>query len=282
MTTGAVIFAQNNSSIDYTKLAVYAANRVSTYLDIPVTLITDNKLWLEEKYPSHSFSNVIEISSEFNNQQKRFYDGSLSSKVLDWKNLSRGSVYDLSPYNTTLVLDSDYIISSSVLKSALDTPYDFQIYKKSFDLAGWRISKEFERINQYSIPFYWATVFVFKKGLLSQTLFDLVNYIKQNWFYFRILYSIESELFRNDFAFSIAIHILNGKTNGEFASELPGTMTFTTDKDILLDVDSTKLKFLLEKEGHLGEYIAASARGIDIHILNKYSLSRFIDGGTGV
>ena len=282
MTTGAVIFAQNNSSIDYTKLAIYAGARVNKYLDIPVTLITDNKKWLDEKYTSHPFDNVIEISQDFNNQQKRFYDGSLTSKILDWKNLSRGSVYDLTPYDTTLVLDSDYIISSNILKKSFSDTHDFQIYKKSFDLAGWRNTAEFDRINQYSIPFYWATVFVFKKSLLTQTLFDLVKYIKGNWLYFRILYNIDSELFRNDFAFSIAIHILNGKTNGEFATDLPGTMTYTTDKDILLKVENDQVNFLLEKEGHLGEYIAAKISGLDVHVLNKYSLSRFIDGGKGV
>ena len=41
MTTGAVIFAQNNSSLDYTKLAGFAAKRVKEYLGIPVSVITD-------------------------------------------------------------------------------------------------------------------------------------------------------------------------------------------------------------------------------------------------
>jgi hypothetical protein len=191
-------------------------------------------------------------------------------------------VYELTPYDTTLVLDSDYIINSSILKKSFDNSYDFQIYKNSFDLAGWRDNTEFKRINQYSIPFYWATVFVFRKSLVTQSLFDLITYIKNNWLYFRVLYNIDSELFRNDFAFSIAIHIMNGKTNGEFAVELPGTMSYTTDKDILLKVTDNRMNFLLEKEGHLGQYIAAKTSGIDVHVLNKYSLSRFIDGGTGV
>ena len=282
MTVGAIIFAQNNSSIDYTKLAVYSASRVIKYLEIPVTLITDNKQWLEKNYSSHPFDNVIEISPTDNNQQKRFYDGALSSKILDWKNLSRSSVYDLTPYETTLVLDSDYIINSSILKKSFSNIHDFQIYKKSFDLAGWRNASEFDRINQYSIPFYWATVFLFRKSLLTQTLFDLIKYIKSNWLYFRVLYNIDSEIFRNDFAFSIAINILNGKTNGEFAVELPGTMTYVTDKDILLKIQDSQMNFLLEKEGHLGEYIAAKTSALDVHVLNKYSLSRFIDGGFGV
>jgi hypothetical protein len=42
------------------------------------------------------------------------------------------------------------------------------------------------------------------------------------------------------------------------------------------------MKFLLEKENHLGEYTAISLNNIDVHIMNKLSLSRFIDGGLGV
>jgi hypothetical protein len=169
-----------------------------------------------------------------------------------------------------------------MLKKAFDREYDIQLYKNSFDLAGWRNKSEFERINQYSIPFYWATVFFFRKTPITKTFFDLISYIKLNWLYFRMLYSIDSEMYRNDFAFSIAINIMNGKTNGEFVTELPGTMTYCTDRDILIKIDDNKVKLLIEKEDRYGEYMAAKATGIDIHVMNKVSLIRFIDGGNGV
>lgn len=282
MTVGAIIFAQNNSSIDYTKLAVYASKRIKKYLDIPVSLVTDNPQWLLDKYPDHIFDQVIEIQHSKNNQQKRFYDGSISSKILDWKNLSRSQVYELTPYDRTLVIDSDYIINSSILKSALYNEFEFQIYKKSIDLAGWRPVDEFDRINQYSIPFYWATTFIFEKNQVTATFFDLISYIKTNWSYFRVLYSIDSSTFRNDFAFSIAIHIMNGKANGDFAVELPGTMIFLTDRDVLVESIDNKMKFLLEKKGHLGEYVAGKTTGLDLHVMNKSSLLRIIDEETNV
>lgn len=281
MTTGALIFAHNNSGIDYTKLAVYCANRVKQFLDIPVSIVTDNPKWLYDQYPTHPFENVIEIQTE-SAEQKLFYDGALSSRKLEWKNLSRNQSFNLTPYDKTLVLDSDYLINSSVLKIALERDEHFQIYKKSFDLAGWRNTSSFERINGYSIPFYWATVFVFKKSFLTQAFFDLVSYIKQNWLYFRVLYSIENTIFRNDYAFSIAIHIMNGKMSGDFAIELPGTMSYLLDKDILVSANNGKIKFLSEKQNHLGEYIAGKIENVDVHVMNKVSLTRVIDGGQGV
>jgi hypothetical protein len=181
-----------------------------------------------------------------------------------------------------LVIDSDYILNSNVLAAAFLNTHDFQIYRNSFDLAAWRLGTEFQRINQYSIPFYWATAFVFNKNNITECFFNLVAYIKTNWIYFRNLYNIEHAIFRNDFAFSIAIHIMNGKTNGEFAQELPGTMTYSTDKDILIEANNASMKFLIEKQHNPGEYTLAKTQGIDVHVMNKLSLSRIIDGEINV
>lgn len=276
MSTGALIFAHNNSAVDYVKLATFSAQRIRQYLDIPVSIVTDDVDWLLENHPDHPFDQIIESPGEFATT-KFFYDGSLASKELEWKNLSRCQAYELTPYDKTLVIDSDYIINSSILKLALDRNDVFQIYQKSYDVAGWRDQTCFERLNPYSIPFYWATVFIFEKNEITRALFDLVAYIKQNYRYFRILYNIDAILYRNDFAFSIAIHIMNGKTNGKFVTELPGTMMYIRDRDVLIGMDNNKMQLLVEKENHLGEYIAAKTEGVDLHVMNKISLSRIID-----
>jgi hypothetical protein len=283
-TVGAVIFAQNNSSIDYVKLAIFASTRIKTFLNIPVSIITDSADWMLKTYPKESkiFDQIIKIENVSTPNQKRFNDGTLSSKFLEWKNLSRNSVYDLTPYDKTLVIDSDYIINSSVLTNALNSDHSFQIYKDCFSLSSWRGTTEFNRINQYSIPFYWATTFIFEKTIEVKYFFTVVEHIKTNWQYFRTLYSIEVPTFRNDFAFSIAIHLMNSKTSGMFAQELPGKMFYISDRDLLISLDDVKMKFLIEKENYLGEYTAASMNNTDVHIMNKLSLSRFIDGGLGV
>lgn len=282
MTNGAIIFAQNSANLDYVKMAVFAAKQITEHLDIPVSIITDSAAWLKQGYPDHKFDHVIPIGYAENNQYKKINDGALASKTIEWKNFTRDRVYDLTPYDKTLVIDSDYIINSSVLKSAFENHYDFQIYKKSMDLAAWRSRDEFVRVSQWSIPFYWATTFIFTKNDIMDSFFNLIAYIKSNWTYFRTLYRITSGAYRNDYAFSIAIHIMNGKTNGEFATELPGTMTYSTDRDFLISKDGDKLKFLIEKENYIGEYTLAKTQGIDVHVMNKLSLCRCIDGGSGV
>lgn len=278
MTHGAVIFAQNNGAIDYVKIATFSARQINRYLNVPVSLITDSP---DAVTDTDVFDKVIVINSN-TSQTKQFYDGTLTSKQLVWKNQSRSQVFDLTPYDTTLVIDSDYIINSPVLLPAFDSNSNFQIYRTSLDLAGWRNTNSFDRLNQYSIPFYWATTFIFKKDAVTQAFFNIVDNIKLNWEYYRLLYTIDSKVFRNDFAFSIAIHIMNNNTTGEFATALPGNMTYILDRDLLVDIADDKMKFLVEKEGYHGEYTLVKTTGLDVHVMNKLSLLRVVEGGQGV
>lgn len=279
MKKGALIFAHNNNTIDYVKLAVFAAKRVNKYLEIPVTLVTDVPVTDEI---ASSFDKVILVDTTKDSQVKKFYDGTMFASNVEWKNFTRSQVYDLTPYDKTLVIDSDYIINSSVLKPAFDIDSDFQIYQTSFPLAAWRNDSTFQRLNQYSIKFYWATAFIFEKNPVTEAFFNLVLTIKDNWSYYKTLYHLESDMFRNDFAFSIAIHIMNDETDGDFATTLPGNMTYILDRDLLVSATDDKMQFLVEKEQYYGEYTLVKTTGLDVHVINKQSLLRYIDGGSGV
>ena len=150
------------------------------------------------------------------------------------------------------------------------------------DLAEWRSDDEFRRIHDRSIKFYWATAFIFKKNSTMESFFNLISYIRSNWDYYRMLYDIDTSLFRNDYAFSIAIHIFNSKIDNDFAVELPGKIIYSRDTDILVDMKESSMKFLIEKQNYQGEYVLAKTNDLDVHVMNKFSLSRFIDGGAGV
>jgi hypothetical protein len=281
MSKGVVIFAQNNSELDYAKIALFAAKRVREYLDVPVTLITDSKDWLLSSQPEAEsvFDQIIPVWYE-TTQTRKFFDGSLSSKKLIWKNLNRFDAFNLSPYDETLVIDSDYIICSDNLNKVWGSKNNFMIYRQGYDLAQWRDTSSFEYINQYSIPFYWATVFYFRKDKVNQSFFRLVQLVKENWQYYKYLYNIDSALFRNDFAFSIAIHIMNGCVDGNFAKPLPGKLIHAFDRDIMIDLKEDSMKVLIEKEKYNGEYTLIKTTGLDIHMMNKFSLSRYLDGVT--
>lgn len=274
MTKGVILFAHNNGEIDYIKLAKFAAKRVKKCLNLPVSLITDKKTKITGL--KKIFDKIIFTDTDIESR-RYFYDGVDQSKILTWKNGSRSNVYDLTPYEETLVLDVDYIISSKVLLSCWDRKEDFLIYRDSYDLSGWRDDSSFRSVSEYSIPFYWATVFWFRKSAEVQMFFNIVDHIKNNWHYYKILYQIHSTNFRNDHAFSIALHTMNGFTNGYFAGHLPGKMFYIYDLDFLEKIDDDDMLFLVQKKNSNNDYIFVKTHGLDVHVMNKYSLLRMID-----
>ena len=276
MTKGAVLIANNNACIDYVKQAVYLAERIHKYLDVPVSIITNSANYLKENFDEYLFDNIIEHQSADNNKRIMF-DGEFSQRTINWQNSNRMSAYELSPYDQTLLMDTDYIINNSLLKNVFDTKNDFMLYKNGYDLAQTRTTDEFDRVSDTSIDFYWATVVYFTKCDQNETFFNLVKHIKQEWNYYTRIYRLPSVVYRNDYAFSIALHIMNGFQSGSFAQKLPGKLHYIVDKDLLIKHDGEKMTFCVAKEDRPGEYTLLKTDNLNIHVMNKLSLQREID-----
>jgi len=274
---GVLLFARNNSTIDYVKQAVFLANRIKQYLNIPTSIVTDSVDYLKDNFDSSIFDRIIPVEYENSMNNRRYSDGALHSIVLNFKNDIRSKSFDLSPYDETIVMDTDYIISNNLLTKCFDSNQDLMLFKKSEDLAGYRDTFEFKYVSNSSIDFYWATVVFFRKTSNNKVFFDLISHISENWSHYRSVYQIDQLLFRNDYAFSIAVHIMNGFTDAKFAGELPGKLFYITDQDLLISLNEDKMKFLVQRENHLGEYTALSTHGQNIHVMNKFSLGRIID-----
>lgn len=272
MSKGILLFALN-SEMNYVKLAIKLTERIKHYLNLPVTIITDSEDYLHKNFNSNIFDNIIR-KKDNTGQTKKFCDGHGFSERYTWKNSNRASAYQITPYDQTLVMDVDYVINSDFLLNVFNQQKDFLCFRKSCDLAGWRNTAEFEYINQYSIPFYWATVFYFTKVKSNEIFFSLIEYIRDNWEYYRLIYQINDKKFRNDYAFSIAIHLLNGNDGDLFSDTFPGKMFYTLDKDILLKINKESMTFLVEKEKVLGEFTGVKTNGLDVHVMNKFSLLR--------
>lgn len=276
MTKGALLIANNNTYIDYVKQAVYLAERIHKYLDVPVSIITNSVNYLKENFDEYLFDNIIEVQS--NDKNKRIiFDGEFSQRTINWQNASRMNAYELSPYDQTLLMDTDYIINNSLLKNVFDSKNNFMLYKTGYDLAQTRTTDEFDRVSDTSIDFYWATVVYFTKCDNNKTFFDLVKHIKQEWDYYTRIYRLPSIIYRNDYAFSIALHIMNGFQSGSFAQALPGKLHYIVDKDLLIKHDGEKMLFCVAKEDRPGEYTLLKTDNLNVHVMNKLSLQREID-----
>ncbi len=275
MTNGVLLFANNNKSIDYVKQAVFLAKRIRKYMNLPTSIVTSTELTDEQK---SCFDKVIvHAINENKTTNKRHHDGDMYNKITRFYNYNRADAYDISPYEQTLVMDTDFIISNDILNNCFLQQKDLLLYNDATHVGIHNGTSEFKRISDTSVDFYWATVFFFKKTTETKIFFDLIKHISKNYMHYRSMYQFRTTVFRNDFAFSIAIHIMNGYQAGEFVGKLPGTKFFSIDKDVLIDIVDDEIKILVQKQSRLGEYTAVNLKGSNCHVMNKFSLERIID-----
>tara|TARA_B100001287_G_C22686502_1_gene534075 strand:+ start:12902 stop:13744 length:843 start_codon:yes stop_codon:yes gene_type:complete len=278
MTRGVLLFATNNTSINYVKQAHFLATRIRKFMGLPTSIVTSTDI--EKQYPewANDFDHIEYSNLMFHNAtRKRYADGDLSDKIMPFYNKNRSYAYDVTPYSETLVMDTDFVICNDILNNCFEQQKDVMLYKDANHVGIWRNTPEFERISDTSIDFYWATVFFFRKTNVTKIFFDLIKHIEQNYMHYRNMYQFKTTTFRNDFAFSIAVHIMNGYQRGNFAGLLPGKKFYAIDKDVVLDIVNDEIKLLVQKEKRLGEYTGVNLKGSNCHVMNKFSLERVID-----
>jgi hypothetical protein len=291
-TKGILVFARNNSQIDYIKQAYFLAKRAQSYLDLPTTVVTDSADFLKNQYPDWDsvFDEIVHIvweedklvgravlSPSENKNLKKFYDGSLVSKQLAWKNEARALAYEASPYDETLVLDTDVVICNDNWLKCFKQQHDLLLYKHSTELIDIDRGNDLRRISDTSVDFYWATCVFFRKTETNNIFFGLVQHIQENWSHYNNIFQINSPYYRNDYAFSIAVHIMNGYQTGDFAKPMPGTLYFSSDRSVLWQIQGESLFVLLEKPLYDGEYTPLKVKNCNLHFMNKFSLNRCID-----
>ena len=276
MTSGVLLIAKNNGQLDYVKQAYFLALRVSKYLNLPTSILTDDVDYVNRVYPG-VFDHVINVDSISNNSHRIYRDGTYYKRVLEFKNVDRVLAYDYTPYDETLLLDTDFIISNDIFKQCFEQQHNFLIYKDAVDLAGWRDTSEFQTITPIGPQFYWATCVFFRKSNTNKIFFDLLKHITENWLHYKIVYNIPHTVFRNDYVFSIGIHIMNGYIKNDFARKMPGVKFYITDRDLCLSIEDDEFLLLTERKDSSLEYNPHKVKGSNVHIMNKFSLNRIID-----
>jgi len=292
MSKGILVFARNNSQVDYVKQAYFLAKQAKSILNLPTTVVTDSIEYLVSAYPDYTevFDKIISIvwkEEELNENTtlskteehtwKNYFDGVFSQKKLEFKNETRTLAYELTPYEQTLLLDSDVVLIDDSYLYCFEQKQNFLIYDTAYDLAGFRDYSEFDFVSDTGVKFYWATCVFFRKTIENKIFFDLLQHIQENWRHYNSIFQINRSVYRNDHAFSIAIHIMNGYQDGNFAGSMPGKLFYTTDKDICWQIKDDEILMLLEKQNHLGEYTMCKWKGKTLHVMNKFSLNRCID-----
>jgi len=276
MTQGVLLFAYNSKNMDYTKQAIYCAKLIKQHLGKEVALVTDDESYLNRQYPFYKkyIDHVIITGHEDAVQERVYNDGLYHSDKQRWYNTNRSSCFELSPFDETIVIDTDVLIFNDELNKCFGSAEDFLISKDYNFVDMKRDYSEFNKVSETTCDMFWATAFYFKKTDFTTVFFNLIEHIKENWHFYRLVYEIAEIKFRNDYAFSIAIHTLRGMKHATWPLRVPASIWITVDKDILYSIDDTKLTVLLHKDY---DYQLSAISDATVHVMNKFSLERCID-----
>lgn len=284
---GFLIYAHNNEEIDYGKLAVCCALMIKANLKENNTcLVTDQGTlgWLRqnlgEELVNQAFNHIKVTDWSFQNSatQRKFYDTLSTGRQLTWYNGSRSSAYEMSPYDETIVLDSDVLVQDQMFDQVWGNAEEVLINRDALTLMHQLPKPNERRLESSSLIMYWATMIYFKKSEKAKILFDLVDQIKEKYSYYQHIYEFPGALYRNDYAFSIAIHMMSGFMESDEFPPFPNPKILSSfDVDELLDVSKNELKFLVSSDDNDWSFEATTVRGITTHVMNKYSIIRNSD-----
>lgn len=257
MNAGVLIFAIN-STVNYFKAAEVAARQAKKYLNLPVTLVTNAPI------KSDVFDTIIPIVDK--SSTTRSFAG-LDGKVITmkWFNESKVRAYELSPYQKTLLIDADFFMYNSSLLPLFNTNIEMACYNEINDISGEQSSQV--RIGKSSIPMQWATVLYFEKCPFSNSVFEFMLTIKNNWDYYALLYGFNNKNFRNDYALSIALQTLSGYSIHNYC-KIPGKLHTIFANTAIKSVRNNEILYF--QDHRLNKIL-----NTNIHCINKTDLPKF-------
>lgn len=277
MKKGILIYAHNNRSVDYALMAVISGGLAKKHMSVPVSLVTDPSTveWMREsnllEKATSIFENIIIVDRPSTDNQRRLHDGE-KNEVVPFLNSNRFSAYELTPYDQTLLIDSDYLIFSNTLNEYWECSENVLIGESINDVySSPRLGYHDRYISDVGVKLYWATTVMFTKNETSKRFFDTVSLVKDNYQHFADIFRFDSRQYRNDIAFSVAKHLLDGFENTE-SINLPPVLTML-DTDILYEIKNNKMQLLISPKLD-SNYCLASISDVNIHIMNKQSLIR--------
>jgi hypothetical protein len=199
MKKGVLLFAFNSPKYNYYEMAEFTAKRVNHFLNLPVTLVTD-----EDSLPNNPKFNFDEIIlTEPNKSNKREFG--------TWINKDRFKAYEFSPYEETILLDVDYIINSNKLLDIFNIYDDFACHDTTKFFMYPKAKQEILSKNSFNI--LWATVIAFKKTSKTKQLFECMEMIQNNLQHYVNIHGFIGGTYRNDYALTLATRIVNGHKN---------------------------------------------------------------------
>lgn len=276
---GFLYYAHNNNEVNYLRLAICSAT--TGKYQIPTfraTVVTDlNSMeWLTEQETALLFElfEEVKINDNFQSDNKRLVLSDDSREISPWYNGTRPSAYYDSIYDETILIDVDFLFQDTNLDKLWGSNSPIMMNKDIIPIINEEegIKVGFlpsEMVGTFTIPMYWATVVYFNRSPISEEFFDLINHIKDNYFYYQRLYQVVDGSYRNDYSFSIALYMINGYVTPGREWEIPYKFVLSRQCDSVYRVDKGQIKMITK---HTGSIQAFNVQKTSLHCMNKISL----------
>ncbi len=281
---GFLYYAHNNEEVNYLRLAICSALSGHHFIDdFRATVVTDDYSLAamtekDKKLMDKVFENMIVDNTFFKMKNFRSVKDVYDDKGLQpWYNGTRHHVYNDSPYDETILVDVDFIFQDSNLFKLFGSESPVKITKRIIPIISDSKAKKTgflgnENVGHFTIPMYWATLVYFNRNEFSETFFNLIEHIQDNYFHYRKLYQADDVVYRNDYSFSIALHIMNGFRTPGLEYEILYEFVLSTTMDSVYRVDKGSTKFIMHSRDWPGQWHMFNIEGISYHCMNKLSL----------
>ena len=169
MTKGIVVLAQNNTTDNYVEQAALLAMSLHTYNDTKISLITDDEVPTEYTI---LFDKIIPIP---------FGD---SAEDSEWKVENRWKIYHASPYDETIVMDTDMLVLQNIdtwwdVLSNYDVFYTSNVLTYRGETANTSYYRKTFIDN--NLPNLFCGLHYFKKCEFAQEFYAWLELVVNNW-----------------------------------------------------------------------------------------------------
>lgn len=281
---GFLYYAYNNDVINYLKLAICSAltgryqlpsframvvtnsDSLESLSDEEMSLLYElfEKIKIDDEQPTHENYRVV-------------IDGDERRGIHLWLNGTRPNAYADSIYDETIMIDVDFLIQDNNLDKLWGSQMPIMMNRYVVPV----INKEHasnsgfiptENIGNFTVPMYWATIVYYNRSEFSEYFFNLVNHIKDNYFYFQRLYQASDKAYRNDHSFSIALYIANGNRMPGTEWEIPYKFVLSTAKDTIYRIDKGQIKLIVNTRDWKSPKHLFNIQKMSLHCMNKVNL----------
>jgi hypothetical protein len=163
------------------------------------------------------------------------------------------------------------VVASNQLKLLFDIDQDFLAHRWAYELSGNLAFRGNRAFGTYQMPMWWATVISFRQSTKAKLIFDCMEMIRNNWNHYLQLYQIHEETYRNDFALSIAMNIVNGHTLTD--PSIPWELSTLMQETKLTQVDQDTYKIQYENNMQKSRWMILRQ---DFHAMCKRDLGEIV------